>query len=74
MGRRSTQVKVGSLLIGGGAPVSVQSMLSVPALDIPRSVAQAKALEQAGCEVIRAAVPDMAALPYMWSISAFLVK
>lgn len=48
--------------MGGGAPVTVQSMLSVPSTDIPGSVAQAKQLEQAGCQVIRAAVPDMAAV------------
>ena len=60
--RKSTQVKVGNILLGGGAPVTVQSMLSTPSTDIPGSVAQAKALEQAGCEILRAAVPDMAAV------------
>ena len=48
--------------IGGGAPVTVQSMLNRPALDIEGSVAQAKELEAAGCEIIRAAVPDMEAV------------
>jgi len=57
--RHSKQVKVGNILLGGGAPVTVQSMLSTPSTDIPGSVAQAKALEQAGCEIIRVAVPDM---------------
>ena len=51
-------VRVGNLTIGGGAPVRVQSMLSRPAHDIPGNTAQAKELEQAGCEIIRAAVPD----------------
>lgn len=60
--RKSKQVKVGNILLGGGAPVTVQSMLSTPSTDIPGSVAQAKALEQAGCEILRAAVPDMAAV------------
>lgn len=50
------------MLIGGGAPITVQSMLSVPSTDIPGSVAQAEALEQAGCEILRAAIPDMAAI------------
>ncbi len=63
MGRRETkQIQVGHVRLGGGAPVTVQSMLSVPSTDIPGSVAQAKALEQAGCQVIRAAVPDMDAV------------
>ncbi|MBQ9514677.1 MAG: flavodoxin-dependent (E)-4-hydroxy-3-methylbut-2-enyl-diphosphate synthase, partial [Ruminococcus sp.] len=48
--------------IGGGAPVSVQSMLNRPAEDIEGSVRQAKELEQAGCQIIRAAVPDMEAV------------
>ena len=48
--------------IGGGSRVSVQSMLNKPAEDIEGSVAQAKRLESAGCEIIRAAVPDMEAV------------
>ena len=56
------QVKAGNILIGGGAPVSVQSMLNTPAGDTEASVKQAKALEQAGCEIIRATVPDPAAV------------
>lgn len=48
--------------IGGGAKVTVQSMLNRPASDIEGSVAQAKQLEAAGCEIIRAAVPDMEAV------------
>ena len=48
--------------IGGGAPVSIQSMLNKPAEDIAASVQQAKELEAAGCQIIRAAVPDMDAV------------
>ena len=55
-------VKALDVKIGGGAPVSVQSMLNTPAHDIEASVAQAKALEAAGCQIIRAAVPDMEAV------------
>ncbi|MGN1120132.1 MAG: flavodoxin-dependent (E)-4-hydroxy-3-methylbut-2-enyl-diphosphate synthase [Oscillospiraceae bacterium] len=50
------QVQVGGLSLGGGK-IYIQSMLNVPAEDIAGSVAQAKALEAAGCEIIRAAVP-----------------
>ena len=52
------QVTAGNVKIGGGAKVSVQSMLNVPAEDIEGSVRQATALEQAGCEIIRAAIPN----------------
>lgn len=52
------QVKVGNVLIGGGAPVSVQSMLNKPAEDIEAGVKQALELERAGCQIIRSAVPD----------------
>lgn len=55
-------MKVGNVVMGGGAPITVQSMLSTPSTDIPASVAQAKALEKAGCQIIRAAVPDMPAV------------
>lgn len=46
----------------GGAKISVQSMLNVPASDVEGSVAQAVALEQAGCDIIRAAIPNMEAI------------
>ena len=52
------KVKVGNLYIGGDAPVTIQSMLNTPAEDIEVSVNQAKRLEEAGCEIIRAAVPN----------------
>ena len=51
-------VKAGNVVIGAGSRVSVQSMLNTPAHDIEASVLQAKSLENAGCEIIRAAVPD----------------
>ena len=60
--KQTKQVSAGTLKIGGGAPISVQSMLNVPADDIAGSVAQAKALEAAGCELIRAAIPDQNAV------------
>ncbi len=60
MQRRETKkIKVGNLYMGGDAPITVQSMLSVPAHDIDGNVRQALALEKAGCEIIRVAVPDI---------------
>ena len=55
----SKAVKIGNLIIGGGSPVSVQSMLCVPAHDFEGNIRQAKALAAAGCDIIRLAVPDM---------------
>ena len=54
-------VKVGSLTLDG-KKIYVQSMLSVPSTDIEGSVQQAEELEKAGCEIIRAAIPDMDAV------------
>lgn len=48
----------GKVAIGGGAPISVQSMLCVPAHDIEGNIRQAKELENAGCDIIRISVPD----------------
>lgn len=55
-------IQVGGLTIGGGAPVSVQSMLNVHHLDVAGSVAQARTLEAAGCDLVRAAIPNKEAL------------
>ncbi len=57
----STTKKVfaGGVAIGGGAPVSIQSMLCAPAHDIVGNVAQAIALQEAGCDIVRVSVPDI---------------
>ena len=60
--RVSRQVKVGNIKIGGDAPVAVQSMLNAPAGDFEGNLKQLKALENAGCEIVRMAVPDMEAV------------
>jgi len=60
--RNSKRVMVGSVPVGGNSPVSVQSMLNVPAHDIEGNVAQAKRLEACGCQIIRTAVPDKEAV------------
>ena len=56
------QVSAGNVKIGGGAEVTIQSMLNVPSTDIEGSVKQAIELEQAGCQIIRAAIPNMDAV------------
>ncbi len=58
----TVKVKVGNTYIGGDAPVSVQSMLCVPAHDIKGNVEQALRLEAAGCDIVRVTVPDKQSL------------
>ncbi len=55
-------VSVGNLKIGGGAPISVQSMLSVDSHDYDAVYKQTKALSEAGCDIVRLAVPDIDAV------------
>ncbi len=52
------EVKIGPLAIGGENPVAVQSMLNVPIRDLAGNVAQARRLEEAGCQIIRVTVPS----------------
>lgn len=59
---KTVQVNAGGLLIGGGAEISVQSMLCAPAHDIEANVDQAKRLQSAGCDIVRVTVPDKEAL------------
>lgn len=55
---QTRKVKIGSKIIGGGAPVAIQSMLNAPADDTEKNIAQAVSLEAAGCDIIRVAVPN----------------
>lgn len=61
MARRKTrELKIGGVKVGGDAPVTVQSMTNTDTADIKATVDQIKALTDAGCEIVRVAVPDMA--------------
>lgn len=55
------QINVGGVLVGGGAPVSIQSMTNTRTDDVSATVEQIKRLQTAGCQIIRVAVPDLAA-------------
>ena len=55
------QILVGGVPVGGNAPIPIQSMCNTRTDDVAATVAQIKRLEAAGCEIIRVAVPDMAA-------------
>lgn len=64
------QLTVGNVKVGGDAPVSVQSMTNTDTRDVAATVAQIKALEEAGCEIVRVAVPDMEAALALGRIKA----
>lgn len=68
--RTSRKVMVGKVPVGGGAPVTVQSMLNVPSTDLAGSVRQARELAAAGCDILRAAVPDEAAVALIPAIKS----
>ena len=55
------QIMVGGVPIGGGAPVAIQSMLNTKTTDVEGSLAQIRALQAAGCQIVRLAVPNMEA-------------
>ena len=60
------KVMIGNVCIGGGSPVAIQSMTNTKTEDVEATVTQILALEKAGCEIIRCAVPTMeAALAWM---------
>ena len=59
---RTRRVMVGSVPLGGGAPVVVQSMLNAPATDVAANLVQIDALAQAGCEIVRMAIPHRSSL------------
>ena len=53
------KVWVKNVPIGGNAPISIQSMTKVPTSDIGKIIRQIKELEEAGCQIVRAAIPDL---------------
>ena len=64
------QVHVGPVAIGGGAPVSIQSMCNTPTENVDATVAQILRLEQAGCDIVRVAVPTREAAMAIPAIKA----
>ena len=59
---RTRRINVGGVAMGAGAPVVVQSMLTAPTANPEAAIAQAKDLAEAGCEIVRAAIPNSSAL------------
>ena len=68
--KMTRRISVGGIPVGGGAPVSVQSMTNTPTQDVAATVAQIARLAAAGCDMVRVAVPDMAAAAALKKIKA----
>ena len=58
MAKYTKQIAVGDVLIGGGAPISIQSMTNTKTKDATSTIDQIHSLEKAGCDIIRVAVND----------------
>jgi (E)-4-hydroxy-3-methylbut-2-enyl-diphosphate synthase len=66
--KNTKQITLGTIKIGGGAPVAVQSMCNTDTRDADATLAQIRQLEQAGCEIVRLAVPDEVAAASLGTI------
>ena len=60
--KKTRQIHIGSVPIGGGAPIAVQSMTNTDTRDVSATVRQIKDLHEAGCEIVRLAIPDTEAI------------
>jgi (E)-4-hydroxy-3-methylbut-2-enyl-diphosphate synthase len=72
--KKTRQIFVGNVLIGGGSPVSVQSMTKTDTRDVDATVKQIQSLVSAGCEIIRLAVPDMEAAKAIGKIKSQILN
>lgn len=68
MRKQTRQIHIGSVALGGGAEVSVQSMTNTKTSDVSATLAQIARLAEAGCDIVRCAVPDAAAAEAMREI------
>lgn len=66
--RETKKIRVGNLILGGDSPIAVQSMTNTDTRDITATIQQIKRLEEAGCEIVRVAVPDIEAAQAIKSI------
>lgn len=64
----SKKTRIGSIFIGGGEKIAVQSMLNAPAHDIEKNISQAAELKGAGCDIIRISVPDKEAVKTLYEV------
>lgn len=68
--KNTRQISIGNVKIGGGAPISVQSMTNTKTTDTKKTVDQINALVNAGCDIVRLAVPDMEAAENIYNIKS----
>ena len=68
--RKTRQVMIGDVAVGGDAPISVQSMTNTKTEDVEATVVQIKGLEKVGCDIVRVAVPGKAAVAALPDILA----
>ena len=68
--KQTRQIKVRDVLIGGGAPIAIQSMTNTDTRDAKATLAQIRALADAGCDIVRCAVPDAQAAEALREICA----
>lgn len=68
--KKTRRIYIGNVAIGDGAPISVQSMTNTKTTDTDATVAQINALQAAGCDIVRLAVPDMEAAQNLGNIIA----
>ena len=68
--KETTRIKVGSVPIGHFAPVSVQSMITTNPVETEKAIAEINRLAEAGCDLVRLAVPDMAAAKAIKAVKA----
>jgi (E)-4-hydroxy-3-methylbut-2-enyl-diphosphate synthase len=66
--RETRQIKIGPLAIGGGAPIVVQSMTKTDTRDVEATLSQISRMEEAGCEIVRLAIPDEEAVEALGKI------
>ena len=66
--QKTRQIMVGGVALGGGAPCVVQSMLNLPLQDVEGNLNQIERLAEAGCELIRIAIPRKKDLDYFEEI------
>ena len=67
--RKSRQIRVGHVLVGGGAPIAVQSMTNTPTHDAEATIEQIRGLEEAGADIVRVSCPDEASTAAMRQIT-----
>ena len=68
--KKTKQVMVGNVPIGGGAPVVIQSMTNTDTADMPATLRQINELSEAGCQLVRITVPDEAAAAVLPKLTA----